>query len=301
MAKAKKRKTKKKVVKKTAKKKIKKRSTKKKQNISKRSEPKEKPKKGILGIFKQPKSIFDLKPKLPKRKRDISSKRISSGIPGIDSLVGGFKQGSINLVEGGPGSGKTIFVTQFLVEGLKKGEPVAYITFEVIKEKFFENMQQFGWDLEKYEKQGLFTFLAYSPEQIKKILLEGGGTLDTLVHQKKIRRIAIDSITSFALLYATELAKKEAALTLFNVINSWDCTALLTAQDEGGRDRKEIVSTALDFEVDGILLLYHMRKGNQRKRGLEILKMRGTKTPNKIFNMIIDKKGVSVGRTTVTF
>nr|MBA4404893.1 hypothetical protein [Nanoarchaeum sp.] len=189
--------------------------------------------------------------------------------------------------------------TQFLYEGLLKGEPVAYITFEVIKEKFYENMKMFGWDLEKYEKEGLFTFLVYSPEQIKHILLEGGGTLDTLVHQKKIKRIAIDSITSFALLYANELAKKEAALTLFNVINSWDCTALLTAQDEGDRDRKEIVSTALDFEVDGIILLYHMRKGNQRKRGLEILKMRATKIPNKVFDLNLDKTGVSVKNTTI--
>jgi len=251
-----------------------------------------------------PKSLFDIKTiKEKKEKKRTTRVRISSGIKGLDPLVqGGFKQGTINLVEGGPGSGKTIFVTQFLVDGLKKGEPVAYITFEVIKEKFFENMSQFGWDLEKYEKEGLFTFLAYSPEQIKKILLEGGGTLDTLVHQKKIKRIAIDSITSFALLYATELAKKEAALTLFNVINSWDCTALLTAQDEGGADRKEVVSNALDFEVDGIMLLYHLRKGNLRKRGLEILKMRGTKTPNKVFKLNIDKKkGVTINHTTVKF
>ncbi len=249
---------------------------------------------------KKPRTIFDLKKKLPKGKRISSKSRTTSGIYGLDSLIkGGFKQGSINLVEGGPGSGKTIFATQFLYEGLKNKEHVAYITFEVMKEKFFENMLQFGWDLEKYEKQGLFTFLSYSPEQIKRILLEGGGTLDTLVHQKNIKRIVIDSVTSFALLYANELAKKEAALTLFNVINSWECTALLTAQDEGNRDRKEIVSTALDFEVDGILLLYHMRKGNQRKRGIEILKMRGTETPDKIFGITISKTGITVRKKTM--
>lgn len=246
-------------------------------------------------VIDKTRSIFDIKPRLKKSIRISPRSRVNSGVPGLDSLMqGGYKEGSINLIEGGPGSGKTIFVTQFLLEGLSKGENVVYITFEVIKEKFYENMQMFGWDLEKYEKEGLFTFLVYSPEQIKQILLEGGGTLDTLVHQKKIKRIAIDSITSFALLYANELAKKEAALTLFNVINSWDCTALLTAQDEGDSDRKEIVSTALDFEVDGIILLYHMRKGNKRRRGIEILKMRGTKVPNRVFNLTLDRKGICV-------
>jgi circadian clock protein KaiC len=250
---------------------------------------------------KKKKSLFDIDPKQAKSKKKQSRIRLSSGIPGLDSLVqGGFKQGSINLIEGGPGSGKTIFAAQFLYEGLKQGEPVAYITFEVIKEKFYENMKLFGFDLEEYERKGLFHFLAYTPEQIKRILLEGGGTIDTLVHQKKIKRLAIDSITSFALLYANELAKKEAALTLFNVINTWDCTAILTAQDEGDSGHGEIVSAALDFEVDGIVVLYHSRQKNVRKRGLEVLKMRGTKTPNKIYKLEIDNKGLSIKKSTVS-
>jgi len=228
-------------------------------------------------VIKKPKSLFDIKTvRAGKAKKSQTRVRVSTGIHGLDSFIqGGFKQGSINLIEGGPGSGKTIFATQFLLEGLKKGEPVAYVTFEVMKDKFYENMKIFGWDLEKYEEKGLFHFLAYTPEQIKKILLEGGGTIDTLVHQKKIKRLVIDSITSFALLYANELAKKEAALTLFNVINTWACTALLTAQEEGSKEHGELVSAALDFEVDGIVLLYHRKKKNQRFRGLEILKMRG--------------------------
>jgi circadian clock protein KaiC len=252
---------------------------------------------------KKIKSLFDLNIKKgqPQKKKKAPKERVKTGIPGLDPLMGGgFKYGSINLVEGGPGTGKTIFATQFLLEGLKRGEPVAYITFEVIKEKFYENMKILGWDLQKYEDKGLFHFLAYTPEQIKKILLEGGGTIDTLVHQKKIKRIVIDSITSFALLYANELAKKEAALTLFNVINTWDCTALLTAQEEGDVAHGEVVSAALDFEVDGILVIYYMKKKGIRKRGVELLKMRGTKTPDKVFNMEISNKGISVKKTKYT-
>ncbi|MBT3691555.1 hypothetical protein HOG16_04930 [Candidatus Woesearchaeota archaeon] len=263
-------------------------------NLPKESKIKTLPKKG--------KTIFDIRLKRSKREKNTTQKRVPSGIPGLDTQVqGGFKHGSINLIEGGPGSGKTIFATQFLVEGLRRGEPVAYITFEVMKEKFYENMKLFGWDLEKYEEEGLFTFLAYTPEQIKRILIEGGGTIDALVHQKKIKRIVIDSITSFALLYANELAKKEAALTLFNVINTWDCTALLTAQDEGGESKGEIVSAALDFEVDGIIVLYHTKKKSIRKRGIEVLKMRGTKTPNKTYNLDIGKGGLKILKSAYSY
>src|SRR3989344_9039857 len=124
--------------------------------------------------------------------------RITSGIPGLDKLVeGGFKKNSINLVVGEPGSGKTIFAIQFLLEGCKKGEPGVYITFEEKKEKLYEDMGSFGWDLAKYEKQGKFRFLEYTPEQVKKVLVEGGGTVDAIITKIKAKRIVIDSVTSF--------------------------------------------------------------------------------------------------------
>ena len=251
---------------------------------------------------KKLKSVFEAKLSKSQKKellRTTSRRRISTGIKKLDSLLqGGYKESSINLVEGGPGSGKTIFSTQFLVEGIKRGEPVAYITFEVNKSKYYEDMKAIGWDLEKYEKDGLFTFLAYTPEQIKRILVEGGGTIDTIITKRKIKRLVIDSITSFALLYGNELAKKEAALTLFSVIDTWQCTALLTAQSEEGDSKGEMISAALDFEVDGIIVLYHLKEKGLRRRGLEILKMRGTKIPNKLMDFDVGKGGLILKSST---
>ncbi len=221
------------------------------------------------------------------------AKRVSSGIPGFDKLVqGGFKEKSINLVIGGPGSGKTIFAMMFLVEGLKKGEPGIYVTFEERKEKMYEDMKSFGWDIEKYEKEGLFSYLEYTPEQVKKVLIEGGGTIDSIVTKMKAKRMVIDSVTSFALLYREELAKKEAALALFEMIDKWGCTAVMTSQDTSLRGIE--VSTALEFEVDSIVILYHEKRKGVRVRGLEILKMRGTKVPNETYGLKIDKNGLAV-------
>ncbi|MDP2907229.1 MAG: gas vesicle protein GvpD [Nanoarchaeota archaeon] len=220
-------------------------------------------------------------------------KRVSSGIPGFDKLVqGGFKEKSINLVIGGPGSGKTIFAMMFLVEGLKKGEPGIYVTFEEKKEKMYEDMKSFGWDIEKYEKEGLFSYLEYTPEQVKKVLIEGGGTIDSVVTKMKAKRMVIDSVTSFALLYREELAKKEAALALFEMIDRWGCTAVMTSQDTSLRGIE--VSSALEFEVDSIVILYHEKRKGVRIRGLEILKMRGTKVPNETYALKIDKNGLAV-------
>ena len=219
--------------------------------------------------------------------------RVATGIYGLDKLIeGGFKKNSTNLVAGGPGSGKTIFAIQFLVEGVKKGEPGIYITFEEKKEKLYDDMLSFGWDLAKYEKEKKFVFLEYTPEQVKKILTEGGGLIESVIEKLKITRLVIDSISSFTLLYQDDLMKKEASLALFELIEKWNCTALLVSQAETSQDT--IITAALEFEVDGIILVYYTKVKGKRIRAIEILKMRGTKHPNKTFSFEITSKGVAI-------
>ena len=220
-------------------------------------------------------------------------KRISTGIPSLDPLIqGGFKKNSVNLVAGGAGTGKSIFAMQFIMEGVRKGEPGIYVTFEEKKEKVYEDMKEFGWDLEKYEKGGKFVFLEYTPEQVKKILTEGGGIVETIIEKLKAQRIVIDSVTSFALLYEDELTKKEASLALFELIDKWNCTGIVTSQDTSKEDHT--ISAALEFEVDCIILLYHFKIKGVRRRALEILKMRGTKIPEKTVSLEITSKGIII-------
>jgi len=217
-------------------------------------------------------------------------KRVSTGTPAIDKLVGGFKEKSVNLIIGGTGSGKTIMAMQFLVDGARKGEHGIYITFEEKKEKAYDDMCSLGWDIEKYEKEGKIEFLEYTPEQVRKIVTEGGGEIETIIEKMKAKRLVIDSMTSFALLYKDELARKEAALFLFELINKWNCTALLTSQAV-----EEVkMFSEIEFEVDSLIVLYHGKFKGIRRRGLEILKMRGTKIPAKTFPFEITSKGIIV-------
>ncbi|QQG38703.1 MAG: hypothetical protein HYS32_03820 [Candidatus Woesearchaeota archaeon] len=227
------------------------------------------------------------------------AEKVQTGIKGFDILTGGgFKRKSVNIIVGGPGSGKTIFCIEFLVEGIKKGEPGIYITFEEKKTKLYDDMKGFGWDLEKYEKEGKFTFLEYTPEQVKKVLIEGGGVVDNIITKQKVKRLVIDSISSFALLYEDELSRKQASLALFELINKWECTALLASQDTSKDEH--VVSAAMEFEADSIIILYHMKQKGERIRALEILKMRGIGYPERTVSLgIKDGKGILVDPTSV--
>ncbi len=226
--------------------------------------------------------------------KKVKGMRISTGISNFDKLSeGGFEKNSTNLLVGSSGSGKTIFAVQFLIEGMKKGEKCLYITFEEKKGEFYNNMEDFRWDLEQYEKQGKFTFLEYTPEKVKTMLEEGGGAIESIILREKITRVVIDSITSFELLFDEDIKKREAALSLFNMLRKWNCTSLLTYERDPSRSKK-ISSQTLEFESDSIILLYFPRIGKKRERFIEILKMRGTKHSLEIYPFSIDKGGIII-------
>lgn len=224
----------------------------------------------------------------------VGEQRVSTGVPNLDKLIdGGFKQGSVNIVAGKPGSGKSIFAMQFLLEGLKRGEGCIYISFDEGKAKVFEDFRDFGWDLEKYERTGMLKFLENTPEQIRRVVADGGGSLEVIATQMGAKRIVIDSISSFSMLFQNESNKRGASLALFEIMSRWGCTSLLTS-NLGKGDRMD-----LDFQVDGIILLHHYRVKSSRERAIEVMKMRGTNIPNKVMKMDIDKKGITISPSKV--
>jgi len=52
-------------------------------------------------------------------------------------------------------------------------------------------MLSFGWDLAKYEAQGKFIYLEYTPEQVKQVLVEGGGIIEPIIEKIKAKRLTV--------------------------------------------------------------------------------------------------------------
>ena len=217
-----------------------------------------------------------------------------TGIPGLDDVIeGGLKRDSNTLIGGCTGSGKTILAMQFIVNGIKKfNEPGVYVTFEEDREEVYEDMIRFGWDLAELERQGKFAFIRYTPEQVGKVLKTGGGVIRDIIDKIKAKRIVIDSISAFTLLHEGELEKREACLDLFKILKKWKCTTLVIGQYYAAEERRE--STAVEFEVDGIIWLYNIKREEIRVRAIEVFKMRGTKHSAKIFPFEITDSGITI-------
>ena len=225
--------------------------------------------------------------------------RISTGIKGLDKLTeGGFEKNSAVLVMGGGGCGKSIFATQFLVEGITDGETRIYISFEERKNRFYDHMSKFGWDLNKLESQGRFIFLKYSPERIAKIVKERSKEIEKAIQEVEAKRIVIDSLSAYTALFDTEAEKRRMLVALFDMIEEWGCTAVVVAEEDQDPDKHH--STVMGFMADAIILLYNQREPKGlRFRAIEVYKMRGTRHESKICSMRITEKGMVVFPDTI--
>jgi circadian clock protein KaiC len=88
----------------------------------------------------------------PIAEGDDRATRISTGIPDLDSVLGGgLTAQRVYLLEGTPGSGKTTIALQFLLNGAKEGERGLYITLSETAAELREVALSHNWSLDDVE------------------------------------------------------------------------------------------------------------------------------------------------------
>lgn len=207
---------------------------------------------------------------------------VPSGIPGLDELMGGpLEEASTTILAGETGSGKTTFLSQFLCRGaVDYGEPGVLLSFEEPTPFVYKHMLSYGFDFAALEEQNLFAAISYRPHEVRKLVEEGGGLIWDTISSLGAKRLAIDSLTSYSMLFETAYQAREAELLLFDLLHKWKCTSLLSA--EGVNFPKGGGQSGMDYLADGVLLLHHPRHQSSRYRAIEVLKMRGRKHSEKM-------------------
>ena len=213
---------------------------------------------------------------MSKENSDSSVERCPTGVPGFDEVTGGgFVRGSVVLLAGNPGTGKSIFAARFIHDGaLKWREPGIYVSFVEPRKRFYMYMKQFDMDLEKLEAEGLISFIqvptVVSKEAISSILDNIFKTLSEL----NAKRLVIDSITPIVM----SLGPLETRATLHNAIymlsNLFNVTTILITDLPLGSSK--IGFGVEEFIADTVILLRldYSKQGGYR-RYMHILKMRG--------------------------
>lgn len=223
---------------------------------------------------------------------EVSSKRISSGVPELDRMLGGkgFFQGSTILVSGTAGTGKTSIAATFADESCKRREKCLYFAFEESPQQIIRNMRSIGIDLQKHVDAGLLRFQASRPT------LYGLEMHLVNIHKKigsfKPKTIVLDPITN--LINAGLLSDvKSILLRLIDFVQSEGITTLFTALNLNS-SMNEQTDEGVSSLVDAWLTIRDIESNGERNRGLYIMKSRGMKHSNQVREFLITDNGIKL-------
>ena len=260
--------------------------------------------------------VTKLNKSLPKKEvigksKELEEKFVRTYIPGFDELMKeGIPEGHAVLVEGGPGSGKTVFCLSLLRNLCEKGKKVLYMSFEEPADRLKTHLKKFGADPDKYEKKKLLYIKRFNAldiaRSVEALLSEAKKELLVEVQPVLIPKdfepdiVLIDSLSSIGSAFSGEDSRFRIYMEqLFRYLESHHITSFLIRETSNpshiGRTFIE-KGEAVSFLSDGIISIYNVFYQNEsRKRAIEVLKMRGVEFDRKIVEMdILGKKGIVI-------
>jgi circadian clock protein KaiC len=227
---------------------------------------------------------------LRQRSSDV---RISSGSRELDEMCGGgFFRDSVILVSGATGTGKTLTVTQFLKGGADAGERCLLLAFEESREQLFRNARGWGFDFERMERDGVLRVLCDYPEVegLEDWLL----TVQDAVADFRPSRVAVDSLSALERVGSGK-AFREFVIGLTSFIKHQEITGLFTSTSEALMGGSSITEGHISTLTDSIILLRYVEMFGEMKRGITVLKMRGSRHDKRIREFNIDHAGMHLG------
>lgn len=224
--------------------------------------------------------------------------RCPTGITGFDKICrGGFVRNSDNLIVGGPGSGKSTFLLQFLWNGVTKfNENGLYCSFEPDVVDTLNDSMAHGWDFSKLSAEGKIKFMRFAPqtsiEELKSELIR-------IISKNEIRRICFDPISVLALNLNDYGKIRQTIFELSNLMKRLKVTTVFVDEsldgDVGmGREGEWTKTDILRFLSDSVTVFYDSGIAGVGDRAVRIVKMRRTAHGRDAIGMVIRERGIVV-------
>ncbi len=234
--------------------------------------------------------------------------RIRTGVLGFDDLVqGGLVGGRVYIIAGPPGSGKTTFGIQFLIQGAKEGERGLYVTLTEDPKNILQDMSSFSFNLKKYALAGMVLFVDMGPLSIQDFggLKDRSGIKETyaeevfkkisaIVRAKGIKRLVIDSVITLKFGSGNEEEQNREIARFFRSLKDLKTTTLILSE------MTDLTNYSPEhYLAHGVIFLHNFMNGNNMTRALQIIKMRGTRHDCDMHRMEITSEGIRVYPTKV--
>ncbi|MBD1394477.1 circadian clock protein KaiC [Mucilaginibacter glaciei] len=227
-----------------------------------------------------------------KMNNEVSSERVSTGIPALDDMLGGkglFRGGSA-LVSGTAGTGKTSLAASYANETCNRGESCVYFAMEESPSQIIRNMRSIGIDLQKHVDSGLLFFNASRPNLY-------GLEMHLVAMHKCItkyqpRAVIIDPITNFINI-ASVSEVKNMLVRMIDFLQEEQISVMFTALTLNTIVNEQ-TDEGVSSLVDTWILVRDIEFNGERNRGLYVMKARGMKHSNQVREFTITDNGLNL-------
>jgi circadian clock protein KaiC len=227
-----------------------------------------------------------------KLNNEISSARITSGIPALDNMLSrkGFFRGSSILVSGTSGTGKTSISAYFVEAACKRKERCLYFAFEESPLQIVRNMKSININLDEHLKSGYLHIHSSRPTT-------HGLEMHLVVMIKMIKKlkpkcIVLDPITNLVTI-GTMSEVKSILIRLIDFLQSEGITVMFTALVYNN-DINVQTDEGISSLVDSWILLRDIETNGERNRGIYMMKSRGMKHSNQVREFLITDHGIDI-------
>jgi circadian clock protein KaiC len=220
----------------------------------------------------------------------VSSRRISSGIAGLDDMLGGrgVYEGSSVLISGSAGTGKSSLCARMAEAACHRGERVLLVSYEESPAQVIRNMRSLGMKLAPLVKRGLLTIESLRPTAhgLEMHLV----AIHRRIEEVRPRMVVIDPITTFSSAGSASEAHG-MLLRLIDFLKGRGITGIYTAVTS---EMHTLQETQVSSLMDTWILLGQVKAGNASKRTLFVLKSRGMNHSHDVREFLLTRRGIEL-------
>ncbi|WP_027355977.1 ATPase domain-containing protein [Desulfofundulus thermocisternus] len=234
-----------------------------------------------------------MKPEGIELQYEVRSGRKGFGITRLDEMLcGGLIEGTITLISGSTGTGKTALALKFLLEGAERGEKGLFLSFEESVAQLQNTARHLGWEIDKYLADGRLDIKFISPIELD-VDKHAFEILD-MVREKKVERLIIDSISAFESSVSDLQKYKDYLWAMAQQLKKQHVTPIFTVLNENLFSPMVVTKTQISLIADNIIFLRYVEDGSSIKKVIGILKARGSDHDKALMEYEITKNGINI-------
>ena len=215
---------------------------------------------------------------------------VSTGLKGMDNMLGkGFPEKTVILLSGGPGTGKTLFSLNFLLEGARKKEKCCYVSLSESRDELVRACRGIGSlsDVDKY--LGKTLAIEYIPLG-ENITLK--KFIEIISNYPRLDRLVIDNVNKLLIFAESTRAYRLNLSELVTQLKGMGCTLLVCETSDDNMDSGNNEA----FECDGVVQLSFLDLEEKPMRTLMVHKLRYSSfEPRVPRELVIDRKSLRIG------